>query len=85
MYLHLRHQLARRFIIAALLAAPLTFGACAGRNRVYDPYYGDYHSWNGTEDGFYRRWEGDRGFAHLDFGRRSSGEQRQYFDWRHRR
>ena len=85
MYMRLRDRLATPFMIATLLAAPLTLAACAGHgNRVYDPYYSDYHRWNGTEDGFYRRWEGERGFGHVGFALRTGGEQHAYFDWRHR-
>jgi hypothetical protein len=51
---------------------------------VFDPFYGDYHRWNGTEDGYYRRWEGETGRSHLDFGRRPAAEQHAYFDWRHK-
>jgi hypothetical protein len=79
----LRHHLATRLTIATLLAAPTAFAACAGR-QVYDPYYGDNHRWNRTEDGYYRRWEGLTGRAHDDFGRRAAEEQHAYFDWRHR-
>jgi hypothetical protein len=80
----MRHpkQLATPLLIAALLAAPVAMTACAGRN-VHDPYYGDSHRWNSTEDGFYRRWEGETRRSHLDFGMRPAEEQRAYFSWRH--
>jgi hypothetical protein len=80
--MRIRHQLVTPLMIAALAAAPLALGACAG-HRTYDPYYGDYHRWNGSENGFYRRWEGERGLGHMEFGLRSPGEQHSYFDWRH--
>jgi hypothetical protein len=79
------HQLVTHLTVAALLAAPVTLGACGRGNRVYDPYYTDYHRWNGTEDGFYRRWEGETGRPHVGFGQRPVGEQHAYFDWRHKR
>jgi hypothetical protein len=79
-----RHQLATPLIIATLLTAPVAFGACAG-HKVYDPYYSDYHRWNGTEDGYYRQWEGETRRTHVEFNRRPSDEQHAYFDWRHRR
>ena len=79
----LRHQLATRLIIATFLVAPGALAACAG-HQVYDPYYADNHRWNRTEDGFYRRWEGQTGRAHADFGGRPAEEQHAYFDWRHR-
>ena len=79
-----RHQLATLLTIAALFATPVTFGACGHSRMVFDPFYGDYHRWNGTEDGYYRRWEGETGRSHLDFGRRPAAEQHAYFDWRHK-
>jgi hypothetical protein len=81
--MRLRHQLATPLLIVSLATAPLVMSACAG-HRVYDPYYGDYHRWNGTEDGFYRQWEGETRRSHLAFDRRPADEQRSYFDWRHK-
>jgi hypothetical protein len=80
--MRLRQQLATRLTIAALLTAPLAFGACS-RNRVYDPYYGDYHGWNSREDGFYRQWEVDTHRPHMAFDRRPAEEQHAYFNTRH--
>jgi hypothetical protein len=80
--MRIHHKLVTPLLIAALGAAPLAMSACAG-HRTYDPYYGDYHRFNAAEDGFYRRWEGERGLSHLDFGRRPAEEQHAYFDWRH--
>ena len=82
--MRLRQQLVTPLTIAALLAAPVGFAACSG-HRVYDPYYGDYHRWNGSENGFYLQWEGERRMSHLDFDRRPFEEQHAYYDWRHRR
>ena len=78
-----RHRFVTPLLIAALCAAPVVMGACAGGHQVYDPYYGDYHRWNRSEDGFYRQWEGETRRAHLDFGQREPREQRAYYDWRH--
>ncbi len=55
------HHLTKLFTIATLVATPLTFAACGGSRQTYDPYFNDYHRWNSTEDGFYRRWEGETG------------------------
>jgi hypothetical protein len=78
-----QHRLIKLLTIATLMATPLTFAACASHQQVYDPYYSDYHRWNGTEDGFYRRWEGETGRNHMEFGQRPVAEQRTYFGWRH--
>ena len=77
------HQLTKLLTIAALVATPLTFAACAS-HQIYDPYYHDYHRWNSAEDGFYRRWEGATSRSHIEFARRPVAEQHAYFDWRHK-
>jgi hypothetical protein len=82
MYTRLRHRLTMPFIVATLIAAPLALTACSG-HMVFDPYAGVSTRWTPEEDGYYRSWERERGFAHQDYGRRSAGEQRQYFGWRH--
>ena len=77
-----QHRLARILTIATLVAAPITFAACAS-HQTYDPYYQDYHRWNSVEDGFYRRWEGETQRNHVAFERRPVEEQRTYYGWRH--
>lgn len=67
--------------LAAALIAPALTG-CAVHARVYDPYYHDYHAWNG-EVGYYSQWESDTHRDHKDFNKRSADEQKQYWDWRH--
>lgn len=81
--MRLRPRLVTPLLIAGLAAAPLAMIGCAG-HQVYDPYYGDYHRWNRSEDGFYRQWEGQTGRAHMDIGRRPAEEQHAYYDWRHK-
>ena len=79
------HQLTKLLTIATLLATPLGFAACASHQQVYDPYFQDYHRWNDVEDGYYRRWEGETGRSHMEFGRRPVADQHSYFNWRHQR
>jgi hypothetical protein len=81
--MRLRRQLLTPLVIATLGAAPLAMSACAS-HRVYDPYYGDYHQWNRSEDGLYRQWEGETRRSHVDIARRPAEEQRAYYDWRHK-
>lgn len=57
--------------------------ACAPPPRYYDAAYGDYHTWNQPEVGFYAQWEVETHRPHQDFGKRSAGEQKEYFTWRH--
>jgi hypothetical protein len=80
MHSPLRARLAT-LTLASLVAIAST--ACVGPHRYYDAQYGDYHEWNGSEVGYYGRWEGDTHRDHIDFGNRDAGEQREYFSWRH--
>jgi hypothetical protein len=82
--MRLRHQLVSPFMIAALCVAPIAMSACGG-SRVYDPTYGDYHRWNGSENRLYLQWEGETRRNHTEFGLRPPQEQRAYFGWRHGR
>jgi hypothetical protein len=74
-------RLASGLVLAAALTAPLISG-CAVHARVYDPYYNDYHDWNG-ETVYYSQWETETHHQHMDFNKRSKDEQKQYWDWRH--
>ena len=84
-----RNQLVTRFMIAVPLAALVTLGACAGRGgdygAYYDPYYSDYHYWNGSELGYYGRWENEARLPHISFRLRPEIDRRAYYTWRHRR
>lgn len=67
-----------------ILMMTLCLAACAtGGHRYYDNDYGDYHTWNGTEVVFYSQWETDTRRPHVEYERRPSEEQREYWKWRH--
>jgi hypothetical protein len=70
------------FALCAAFSAPLLISGCAVHARIYDPYYHDYHDWNG-ETVYYNQWEHDTHRDHKDFKQRSPDEQKQYWDWRH--
>ena len=77
----------RSVLLAACLVSPLMFTGCAARvgyYRAYDPYYRDYHTWNGGEVVYYNRWAQER---HRDnrreFRRLPRKEQKEYWEWRH--
>jgi hypothetical protein len=70
-------------LLAALMASPVLLTGCAAHVRVYDPYYHDYHNWNG-EVVYYNQWERDTHRDHQDFNKRQSDEQKEYWDWRHK-
>jgi len=73
--------------LAAVLSSPIVMmtGCAPHAYRVYDPYYRDYHAWNGHENVSYQRWEGETHRDHRDLGQRGSEEQKQYWSWRHER
>lgn len=84
-----RTQLVPRIMIAALLAGLVTLGACSSRygdyGAYYDPWYSDYHYWNGSELGYYGRWENEARLPHVSFRLRPELERHSYYTWRHRR
>jgi hypothetical protein len=67
---------------ATALATASAMTGCAGSGQVYDGYGHDYHRWDHDEYGYYRRWEIASGREHMDFERRSPGEQNEYWGWR---
>jgi len=69
-------------LLAAVLAAPVFSTGCVAHVRVYDPYYHDYHGWDG-ETTFYAQWEHDTHRDHRDFNKRSDDDKKAYWDWRH--
>jgi hypothetical protein len=79
-----------RFVSSLLLAGALMSSvlgtACAEHHsyRVYDPYYSDYHVWNGGEAVYYQQWsrENHRDSSR-DFRKLPAGEQKEYWTWRH--
>ena len=80
-------RLATSFILAAAFFSPVLITGCAARvstgYTIHDGYYNDDHVWDGTEVGFYSRWEGETHRNHVDFRKRPEAEQKEYFTWRH--
>ena len=79
--MRMSHGIIALMLSVTALALPMT--GCAGGDVVYDPYRHDYHRWNRGEDRFYRQWESRTRRNHMDFHRRSLGDRRAYFGWRH--
>ncbi|MGZ4829853.1 MAG: hypothetical protein ACXV5J_14830 [Candidatus Angelobacter sp.] len=65
------------------LGTIVTTGCAEHRYRTYDPYYSDYHQWNSAEDGYYRRWIGERRYNYVEYKRLDRNRQREYWQWRH--
>jgi hypothetical protein len=82
--MRLNHRVIAVMLSATALASASAITACAGGGIVYDPYRHDYRRWNHGEDRFYQEWEIETHRVHMDFNRRSRGDQNAYWGWRHR-
>jgi hypothetical protein len=79
--MRLNHGLIALMLSIAALAPAVT--GCASDGLIYDPYGREYHRWNRGDDLAYRRWEYGTHRSHMDFGRRTRGDQQAYWGWRH--
>jgi hypothetical protein len=72
--------------LSGVLAIGMVGAGCGGHHyyRVYDPYYNDYHVWNGGELDYYHRWAGEyHRDPNRDFRKLRPEEQKEYWTWRH--
>jgi hypothetical protein len=69
-------------VLAVAIFLPVLITGCTVHARVYDPYYRDYHDWNG-ETVYYNQWEHDTHRDHVDFAKRNDNDKKAYWDWRH--
>lgn len=72
-------------LLATALASSVAGIACGNHYyRAYDPYYTDYHEWNGSEQVYYRRWADETHHdPHRDFRKLAPADQKEYWTWRH--
>ena len=70
------------FVLAVAICSPALITGCSAHVRVYDPYYHDYHAWDG-ETVYYNQWEHDTHRDHQEFAHRNKDDQKAYWDWRH--
>ena len=79
----------RSILAAAALLSPVMITGCASHvgvgYRMYDPYYRDYHVWDGPELGYYNQWIIETHRPHREFRRLPREERREYWTWRHNR
>lgn len=80
--MRLNHGVIALMLSATALASTSAMTGCAGGGLVYNSYWDDSHPWNHDEDRFYWQWETETRRGHLDFRRRSRGDQREYWAWR---
>jgi hypothetical protein len=82
--MRLNHGIIALMLSAAALGSASAITGCAGDGLVYDSYGHQYHRWDRGEERFYRQWEIGTRRGHMDFQRRNPGDQRSYWNWRHR-
>jgi hypothetical protein len=82
--MRLNHRIIGMMLSATALASASAMTGCASGGLYYDSYGHDYHRWNRGEDRSYRLWETQTHRGHMDFNRRSVGEQHAYWGSRHR-
>ena len=74
------------WLFAGVLAISFVGMGCAHHHyyRVYDPYYSDYHVWNGVEVDYYHQWAVQyHRDPKRDFRKLPPEEQKEYWTWRH--
>jgi hypothetical protein len=81
-------QTLRAALLVLSLATPVMFTGCGGgvgvSYRVRDPYYGDYHSWDDHERGYYVQWARETHHdEHRDVRKLNHNDQKEYWEWRH--
>ncbi|MGB7190857.1 MAG: hypothetical protein WBD10_12015 [Acidobacteriaceae bacterium] len=61
--------------LIAVLMIPLFGTGCVAHRRVY--------AWTPGEQPYYTHWEQNTHRHHVDYDRRSKGDQQAYWKWRH--
>lgn len=70
-------------LLSVGIIMPVFTTGCTVHAGVYDRYHQDHHVW-ATEQPYYSQWEHDTHRQDKDFKKRSSDEQKDYWDWRHK-
>jgi hypothetical protein len=81
-----KHSRLAGWLLVGTLALSFVGMGCAHHHyyRVYDPYYNDYHVWNGPEVDYYHQWADEyHRDPNRDFRKLPPGEQKEYWTWRH--
>lgn len=71
-------------ITTLTLGSILATGCAVHEHRAYDPYYNDYHTWNSSEDVYYRQWINERHYNYVDYNHQDKDRQKEYWEWRHK-
>jgi|SRR5579871_2330573 hypothetical protein len=51
--------------------------------RVYDPVYRDYHTWDQNEDQAYKGWLDERHEHYRSYDQLNADQQKEFWKWRH--
>ncbi|MGH9743433.1 MAG: hypothetical protein ACRD51_13895 [Candidatus Acidiferrum sp.] len=70
-------------VLSAAMLAPVFTSGCYTEARYYDSGHNDYHRWDRGEDTTYRVWLGNNHITYRKFNKLDSGQQRNYWNWRH--
>ncbi|MGB6199436.1 MAG: hypothetical protein WA871_06935 [Candidatus Acidiferrales bacterium] len=73
------------FLASTITLPVITTVGCAARvgYSVYDPYYGDYHTWDNGEDVYYRGWLSTNHRSYVKYNNLSKDDQKAYWTYRH--
>jgi hypothetical protein len=82
--MRLNHRMIALMLSATALVSASAMTGCASSGLYYDSHVRDYRRWNHGEDRYYLQWENQTHRGHVPFQRRSAGDQRAYWGWRHR-
>ena len=70
---------------AATIGLISALSGCAGGYVTYDPYWHDYHRWDGTENRIYWQWAISTHRPYRPYERLGLTDQRAYWVWWHTR
>jgi hypothetical protein len=73
------------FLASTISLPVLATAGCAARvgYSVYDPYYGDYHTWDNGEDVYYRGWLSTNNRPYVKYNKLKPDDQKAYWTYRH--
>jgi hypothetical protein len=71
-------------VLCAGAALTLMIGCSAHVGyRTYDPYYNDYHVWNGAEAPHYSVWINETHHDNVEYKKLPEKDRQDYWKWRH--
>jgi hypothetical protein len=74
-------RVASTVAMVGALATPGIVAGCA--HHYHEDGGGVVVAWSDNEEPYYERWEHDTHRDHVEWARRNSDEQKEYWGWRH--